>query len=68
MTIGICKQAAYGMGLHWHNLPKTWLSPALAWYWAFMWNYYAALVFTKLDKRKKKCPRPEQNIASFQVL
>jgi len=49
MTIGICKQAAYGMGLHWHNLPKTWLSPALAWYWAFMWNYYAALVFTKLS-------------------
>ena len=26
-----------------------------------------ALVFTKLDKRKKKCPRPEQNIAAFQV-
>ena len=26
-----------------------------------------ALVFTKLDKRKKKCPRPEENIAAFQV-
>ncbi|KAI6882543.1 hypothetical protein KC318_g15074, partial [Hortaea werneckii] len=49
MTIGICKQALYGMGLHWQSLPKTWLSPALAWYWAFMWNYYAALVFTKLS-------------------
>ena len=26
-----------------------------------------ALVFTKLDKRKKKCPRPEENIAAFRV-
>lgn len=25
------------------------------------------LVFTKMDKRKKRCPSPAENIAAFQV-
>ena len=26
-----------------------------------------AIVFTKIDKRKKRCPRPEENMAAFEV-
>lgn len=49
MAASICMQARYGMGLHWNTLPESWLGASVAWYWAFMWTYYAALVFTKLS-------------------
>ncbi|KAK5111850.1 hypothetical protein LTR85_011748 [Meristemomyces frigidus] len=49
MGVSICKQAEYGMGLHWHTLPKSYMTRSVAWYWAFVWLYYAASAFTKLS-------------------
>lgn len=35
--------------------------------WLFRHEVPFSLVFTKLDKRKKQCPPPEENIAAFEV-
>ncbi|KAI7305327.1 hypothetical protein KC315_g14736, partial [Hortaea werneckii] len=49
MGVSICKQANYGMGIHQATLDSSNVRNAFAWFWNFIWLYYASLACTKLS-------------------